>query len=247
MLVFVYKHTSNNQLLVFNPMTKQSIELPKLSNFPSHLTYLACDFFEHDLQSSTYKIFFAWKSNVYIYNSTSQTWQSLDSISNLVSNYPLSCITYKNDIYVAICTPDKKLMMVVYNPLHDAWKEFDTNSRGNARDGRLMIANDRLFYTQVNYNETYTISIFEMEIEDKLLIPIIQIMSPFDYLTENKYTATENIFGFGNKIIIMRYKKGITYNVCTHEQEEIRNNIINQFNVIHPFNCTLVSPKRRQT
>ena len=252
MLIVVYKDTSNNQLLVFNPMTKQSIELPKLSNFPFYLTYLTCDFFEHDLQSSTYKIFFAWKSNVYIYNSSSQTWQSLDSISNLVSDYPFSCVTYKNDIYVAICTQDKKLMMAIYNPILDLWNNFDTNIESNDDDGRLIIANGRLFYVQVNFNGTmknYTISIFEMEIEDKLLIPIIQIISPFDYLTEHgcNIINAKKIFGFGNKITIMKYKKGITYNVCTHEQEEIRNNIVYHCNVIHPFNYTLVSPKRRQT
>ena len=250
-LVLVYKDTNNNQLLVFNPMTKQCIELPELSNLPYGMRYLACDFFEHDLQSSTYKIFFSWKSNVYIYNSSSQTWQSLGSISNLVSHYPFSCVTYKNDIYIAICTLDKKLMMVVYNPILDLWNNFDTNIESNDDNGRLIIANGRLFYAQVNYNRTminYTISIFEMEIKDKLLIPIIQIIGPFDILTELGCHPiyTKRIFGFGNKITIMRYKKSITYNVCTHEQEEIRNNIVNHCDGIHPYNCTLVSPKHRQ-
>ena len=253
-LVLVYKDTNNNQLLVFNPMTKQCIELPELSNLPYGMRYLACDFFEHDLQSSTYKIFFSWKSNVYIYNSSSQTWQSLGSISNLVSHYSVSCVTYKNNIYVAIRTLDKKLMMVVYNPILDLWNNFDTNIKSND-DGRLIIANDRLFYAQVNFNGTmwnYTISIFEIKIEDKLLIPIIQIIGPFDDCTEHGFgpICAENIIGIGNKITIMRDNKSITYNVCTHEQE-VRNNIVNHWDihchVIHPFNYTLVSPKRRQT
>ena len=114
-------------------------------------------------------------------------WQSLDSISNLISKYefnfyPFSCVTYKNDIYVAISIPRKKLMMVVYNPIHDLWNTFDTNIKSNDNNGRLIIANGRLFYTQVCDLDTTmqnsTISIFEMNIEDKLLIPMIQIWCP---------------------------------------------------------------------
>ena len=60
------------------------------------------------------------------------------------------------------------------------------------------------------------------------------------------------IFGFNNKITIMGYKKdvGITYDVCTHEIKEFRNNIAKNCyygNVIYPFKCTLVSPKCKQT
>ena len=254
-LMFVHKNKSNTQLLVFNPITKECIELPKLPKLPNSYSYLICDFFEHDLESSTYKIFLAWKSSVYIYNSSFQTWQSLAFISNLTSNRPFSCVTYKNNIYVATSTLEYKWVMVVYSPVHDAWNKFDTNIERKDDNGRLIIANDHLFYAQDDFNITIrnsTISIFEMKIEDKLLIPIIQISYPSKkpyYL----WTSRPNyIFGFGNKITIMKYKKdvGITYDVCTHEQEEFRNNIaINckYCDVLYPFKCTLVSPKRKQT
>ena len=89
-LVIVCKGKINCQLLVFNPITKECIELPKPLNlhfFSNYYFNLLCNFFEHDLQSSTYKIFFAWNSSVCIYNSSSQIWQSLDSISNLIPKY----------------------------------------------------------------------------------------------------------------------------------------------------------------
>ena len=89
-LVTVWKGITKSQLLVFNPIIKECIELPKLPNL--HFSWnnnfdLLCNFFEHDLQSSTYNIFLAWNSSVYIYNSSSQIWKSLDSISNLITNY----------------------------------------------------------------------------------------------------------------------------------------------------------------
>ena len=262
-LVIVHNDITYSQLLVFNPITKECIELPKLPNslYYVNLFNYVCDFFEHDLQSSTYKIFLAWNSNVCIYNSSFQIWQSLDSISNLISKYefkihPFSCITYKNDIYVAISTPRKKLMMVVYNPIHDLWNTFDTNIESDDHNGRLAIANGHLFYAQVCdldiTMQNSTISIFEINLEDKLLIPIIQIRCPKEMQSE-WYMPTKIIFGFNNKITIMAYKKdvGITYNVCTHEQKEFRYNIIDKkelyIDVIYPFKCTLVSPKCRQT
>ena len=42
-------------------------------------------------------------------------------------------------------------MMVVYNPIHDLWNTFDTNIESNNNNRRLIIANGRLFYAQVNY------------------------------------------------------------------------------------------------
>ena len=261
-LVIVRKGITNSQLLVFNPITKECIELPKLPN--SHYyrdINLVCDFFEHDLQSSTHKIFLAQGSSAYIYNSSSQIWQSLDSISNLIPKYqfqlyPFSCITYKNNIYVAISTPRKKLMMVVYNPIQDLWNTIDTNIESNDNNRRLIIANGHLFYAQVCDLDTTmqnsTISIFEMNIEDKLLIPMIQIMCPKEMQCDERYMQGRFIFGSNNKITIIAPKKdvGITYDVCTHEQKEFRNIIAkNCFhgNVIYPFKCTLVSPKCRQT
>ena len=265
MLVTVHQHTTHNQLLVFNPITKECIELPIFPNsyynespFDS---IVLCDFFEHDLQSSTYKIFFARDLRKFcIYNSSSQIWQSLDSIPNLIPNflslYSFSCVTYKNDIYVAFYTPKNKLMVVVYNPIHDLWNTFDTNIENNDNNGRLIIANSRLFYAQVCRLDTTmqnkTISIFEMNIEDKLLIPMIQIRCPKEMQRNEWYINAEFIFGFNNKITIMAYKKdvGITYDVCTHEQKKFRYNIDKTFlygDVIYPFKCTLVSPKCRQT
>ena len=261
-LVIVYKGIPNSQLLVFNPITKECIELPKLPNSPyfGYIFHLECDFFEHDLQSSTYKIFAAWNSSVFIYNSSSQIWQSLDYISNLISNYefniyPFSCVTYKNNIYVAISTPRNKLLMVVYNPIHDLWNKLDTNIESYYDKGRLMIANGCLFYAQACDSDTTmqnsTISIFEMNIEDKLLIPMIQILCPNEMQRKEWAMQGKYIFGFNNKITLMAYKKdvGITYNVCTHEQKEFRNNIAKSClhgDVIYPFKCTLVSPNYRQ-
>ena len=260
-LVIVRKGITNSQLLVFNPITKECIELLELPNLHSFWYYYfnqVCDFFEHDLQSSTYKIFLAWNFNVCIYNSSSQIWQSLDFISNSIPKYkfqvhPLLSVTYKNNIYIAISTSQKKLMMVVYNPIHDLWNTFDTNIESNNNNGRLIIANGRLLYAQVcTTMQNSTISIFEMNIEDKLLIPMIQILYPKEMQCDERYMQAKFILGFNNKITIMAYKKdvGITYNVCTHEQKEFRNNITNKClynDVIYPFKCTLVSPKRRQT
>ena len=257
-LVSVCKRCKTNcQLLVFNPITKECIELPKLPNshYADNNFRYVCDFFEHDLQSSTYKIFLTWQSNVCIYNSSSQIWQSLDYISNikLKCQFPLSpfsSITYKNDIYVAISTPRKKLlMMVVYNPIHDLWNMFDTNIESYHGDyGRLIIANGRLFYAQVcclDFTmQNSTISIFEMNIEDKLLIPMIQFLSPKEMKLNEQLFQPKFIFGFNNKITIMAYKKdvGITYDVCTHEQKEFRNNIAKKNlydDVIYALKCTL--------
>ena len=119
---------------------------------------------------------------------------------------------------------------------------------------RLIIANGRLFYAQIDFNDTidnHTISIFEIKIEDKLLIPIIQIINPLEKGYPN-VIRSNLIFGFGNEITITRYKKdvGLTYNVCTHEQKEFRNNIFGNCKyggVIYRFKCTLVSPKPKQT
>ena len=263
-LVIVSKGITKSQLLVFNPITKECIKLPKIPNLHFSRYYYfnsLWNFFEHDLQSSTYKIFLVWNSSVYIYNSSSQIWQSLDSISNLIPKYefqlhPFLSVTYKNNIYVAISTLERKLMMVVYNPIHDLWNTFDSNIKSYNNYRRLIIANGRLFYAQVCVLDTImqnsTISIFEMNIKDKLLIPMIQILCPKEMQCDERYIQPMFIFGFNNKIIIMAHKKdvGITYDVCTHEQKEFRNSIAKDCldgDVIYPFKCTLVSPKCRQT
>ena len=148
-------------------------------------------------------------------------------------------------------------MMVVYNPIHDVWNTFDTNIESFYGCGRLIIANGRLFYAQICdlgiILQNNKISIFEMNIEDKLLIPMIQIRCPKEMQCDGWCMQAKFIFGFNNKITIMAYKTdvGITYDVCTHEQKEFRNNIAKNClygeSVIYPFKCTLVSPKCRQT
>ena len=95
------------------------------------------------------------------------------------------------------------------------------------------------------------IFIFEMKNEDRLLIPIIKIIRS----NETPYISSDFIFGFGNKIIIIGFKKEIafTYNVCTNEQESFKINIdnTNLYNYHYQTNCpfmyTLVLPNCKQT
>ena len=115
------------QFLVYNPITKQCIELLQLSIKSLQFSGIVCDFFEHDLQSSSYKIFMALFCEVYIYSSSSCKWQAVDSFSNFKFNFEYeiydtcSCIMFKNNIYIAFCTI---WMMVVYNPKDDAWNNL---------------------------------------------------------------------------------------------------------------------------
>ena len=178
------------QFLVYNPITKQCIELPELSIIS--LFFLeVCDFFEHDLQSSSYKIFLASLHGIYIYSSSSHKWQVVDLFSNFKLNlkfnrvsslrYPVSCIMYKNNIYIAFTTTEFEWMMVVYNPKNDAWsnlrlgiQQVDYSKIG----ARLIIADDRLFFVHTCYYLSIKgtiISIFEIKIEDRLFIPITKI------------------------------------------------------------------------
>ena len=103
------------QFLVHNPITRQCIELPQFSPI-LFMEWENCDFFEHDLQSSSYKIFLASYGGVYIYSSSSCKWQAVDSFSNFklnlapkIYNKPYSCIMYKNNMYMAFFTSDEKL------------------------------------------------------------------------------------------------------------------------------------------
>ena len=114
--------------LVHNPITRQCIELPQHPTKSFNFWERNCDFLEHDLQSSSYKIFVASYDGVYIYSSSSCKWQVVDSFSNFKLNlgsklyhWPYSCIMYKNNMYIAFSTLDKKWMMVVYNPKDDSW------------------------------------------------------------------------------------------------------------------------------
>ena len=177
--------------MVYNPITKQCIELPKL--YIISLRFLeVCDFFEHDLQSSSYKIFLASLYGIYIYSSSSHKWQAVDSFSNFKLNpkfnklsslsYPISCIMYKNNIYIAFTTTELEWMMVIYNPKDDAWSNLglDIQHSHNLQNGaRLIIANDHLFFVHIRDYLSIRgtiISILEIKIEDRLFIPITKIL-----------------------------------------------------------------------
>ena len=100
-----------HQFLVHNPITRQCIELPQLSLGSFNFWERNCDFFEHDLQSSSYKIFVVSHGGIYIYISSSSKWQAIDSFSNFklnleskISDQPQSCIMYKNNMYITFLT-----------------------------------------------------------------------------------------------------------------------------------------------
>ena len=255
----------STRLLLCNPITKEFVELPQPPIPIYHIDGVACDFFEHDLQSSTYKIFLACNSSMYTYNSSSQVWQILDSFSSLKSSIYLevkffSCITYKNNIYVAFSTSKHKLMIVVYNPTNDVWIEVYLNimndkSSKDFLNRRFIIVDGRLFYIQVCNWKLSTIncivSIWEMKIEDRFLIPITKIISPYMMHCNSEHYSLEHVsqanfkFHVYNKIIILQYKKdvGITYIIHTNGHIDIGRYY--GFG-IHPFKLTLVSPKCRQ-
>ena len=93
-----------------------------------------CDFFQYDLQSSTYKIIVVGYKEVHIYSSSSHFWQTFnDSFSNFISNlqYKLwnsnSCITYKNNIYVLFHISRGEWMIAEYNPMNDIWNNINVN------------------------------------------------------------------------------------------------------------------------
>ena len=178
------------QLLVYNPAIEECIELLE---FPTKEYFVkVCDFFEHDLQTSSYKIFLVHLQKVYIYNSSSHKWQAIDSFTKFQLNlkftlyYLLSCIMYKNNIYVAFNTSKEEWMMV-YNPKDDAWNNLGGTEKlveYIEGDGRLIIVDDCLFYANVSYGHYYKdrsiLSIFEIKIEDRLLIPITKITWPYE-------------------------------------------------------------------
>ena len=256
-LVFVVNSniSGNYSLLVFNPITKECKELPQL---PISLTWLyynaICDF-EHDLQFSTYKIFLIFNLRCYIYKSSSHTWQSLNFFYNFKSNLqlesmiPFSCKFYKNNIYVVFNTPKYKVMMVVYDPRIDTWNSLDLNIKNYERilDGKLIIADDHLFFVQINGMEN-NMFIFEVKNEDRLLISIIKVIQ----LRQTQLHSFHSIFGFGNKITMIDFREqiGFTYNVDTNKQESFKVNknfYINDVRKSQPFIYTLVSPNCKQT
>ena len=246
-----------HQFWVHNPITRQCIELPQLS--PKLFIHWKrnCDFFEHDLQSSSYKIFFASNTGVYIYSSSSCKWQAVDSFSNFklnleskIDDWCNSCIMYKNNMYISFFTLDEKWMMVVYNPKDDAWSNLYLSKEEtyySPYGGRLIIADDRLFFVYIdNYlsrNNT-TIAIFEMKIEDRLFIQITKFTCTHDFLG---YFSYNSIIGLGNKITIMKNIKDIfmTFNMSTNEQQVFRNNNVVECDFEYgkyPYKYTLVSP-----
>ena len=248
------------QFWIQNPITRQCIELLQLSPELFSNWERNCDFFEHDLQSSSYKIFLASKRRVYIYSSSSCKWQAVDSFSNFklnlepkLSDFAYSCIMYKNDMYIAFFAKVKNRMMVVYNPKDDAWSNLCLNKEvtyDSPFGGRLIIADDCLFFVHVdNYisldfiNQTF-IEIFEMKIEDRLFIQITKFTCTHHLVGNFSHNS---IIGLGNKIIIMKNIKDIfmTFNMSTNEQQVFRsNNVANFSNRFdkYAYKYTLVSP-----
>ena len=259
-LVLMKVNWQSIQFLVYNPITKKHVKLPQLL-VPLFYSEIVCDFFEHDLQSSTYKIFVASYKEVHIYSSSSHFWLTFhDSFSNFTSNLqheywkPFSCIMYKSNIYVAYYTSKAEWMVAVYNPMNDVWNNLNMNIKTLNichDEGRLIIANDRLFFAQVCYPRTITfkhksISIFELNIEDRLFIPITIIIRPND-MQYNRYLPSHCIFGINNKITIVGYMKDIviTFDVSTNEEREIGYNYTRirwYHGHIYPLKYTLVSP-----
>ena len=252
-LVKHFMDSKRDELLVHNPITRQCIELPTQLSPESFINWECynCDFLEHDLQSSSYKIFVVSHGGVYIYSSSSCKWQAVDSFSNFKLNFepkiydwPVSCIMYKNNMYIAFSTLDKNHMMVVYNPKDDSWSNLCllSKERSYCLSERLIIADDRLFFVFIYYYnytmDNTTIAIFELKIEDRLFIQI------------TKFTCTHdfwgcNIIGLGDKIIIMIKNIFMTFNISTNEQQVFRNNDVaeNGFQYAkYPYKYTLVSP-----
>ena len=246
-----------HQYLVHNPITKQCIELPQHPTKSFNLWERNCDFLEHDLQSSSYKIFVASNDGVYIYSSSSCKWQAVDSFSNFKLNLeskiyrPYSCIMYKNNMCIAFLTLDDKRMMVVYNPKDDAWSYLGLNKEEiyySTFVGQLIIADDRLFYVFVDncYSKNNTtIAIYEMKIEDRLFIQITKFTYTHDFFG---YFSYNSIYAFGNKIFIMKNIEDIfmIFNMSTNEQQQVfRNNNVAQCSCAfgkYPYKYTLVSP-----
>ena len=245
-----------HQFFVHNPITSQCIELPQHPAKSFNFSERNCDFFEHDLQSSSYKIFVVFHDGVYIYSSSSCKWQAFDSFSifklNLESkiyDLPDSCIMYKNNMYIAFSTISlQKWMMVVYNPKDDAWSnliyEKETDSSCIFKT-QLIIANDRLFFVYVkNYlsRDITNIEIYEIKIEDRLFIQITKFTCTHDFLGCFSYNS---IIGLGNKIIIMKNIKNIfmTFDMSTNEQVFRNNNVAKNGEYgKYPYKYTLVSP-----
>ena len=157
---------------------------------------------------------------------------------------------YKNNMYIAFFTLDNKWMMVVYNPKDDAWSNLCvTNEKTYCSHfgGRLIIANDRLFFVYLNnyFSSNYTtIAIFEIKIEDRLFIQITKFTCTRDILGFFSYNS---IIGLGNKIIIMKNIKDnfMTFNVSTNEQQVFRNNDVAEYSCAfgkYLYKYTLVSP-----
>ena len=90
---------------------------------------------------------------------------------------------------------------MVYNLKDDAWSNLGLSRKSTKyiEDGaRLIIVDDRLFFAHVCYYPFASktlISIFEMEIEDRLFIPITKITCPKEMI---------NIKGFPSKFMVIR-------------------------------------------
>jgi hypothetical protein len=138
------------QFVVCNPETKELIKLPQLNC--SQVLELKDDLLV-DLQSNTYKIFLLLYSKInsltfYLYNSLTNTWQSLDSFSKFRSNFQFGffnfhIMLFKEKLYATLKTRTNSLMMVVYDPIIDTWNKLDVTFLANEGCfGKFFIAND---------------------------------------------------------------------------------------------------------
>ena len=97
LIEFTNIETKFIQFLVYNLITKEHIKLSHLSNTSYVIYNLKITIFDHALQSSSYKIFLACYKRLYIYRSSSHTWQHVNFFFNfeLYLQYvhdPISCI-----------------------------------------------------------------------------------------------------------------------------------------------------------
>ena len=201
-----------NQFVLCNPATKQLIKLPQLDC--SKYLSLTCDLLV-DLQSNTYKLFLLgnyikYFLTLHIYNSITNTWQTLNSFSKFQSNFQFGyfkshILIYKKKLYVVFETGANGLIVVVYDPINDTWKKLDMIFSTNKKSlGRFVIANDCLFFVQVIYESTgyYThrsFSIIEVKTEGSTSFPMVNIEKPCDHqcnLYLRNYGQKDNFWTF---------------------------------------------------
>jgi hypothetical protein len=254
----------SKQFVVCNPATKQLIKLPKLDCSEYH--GLTSDLLV-DLQSNTYKIFLLGRHKahfltLYVYNSITNTWQSLDSFSKFQSNFQVGyfgfhIMIFKKKLYVAFETRANGLMVVVYDPINDTWKKLDIIfSTYEESFGRFVIANDRLFFVQVisegaSSSKHRSFSIIEVKTQGSTSFPMASIQKPL-HLQCHECMSHNYIYGIGNKIIISKYIQNydVIYDVCTREETEkfVNHNLQSKgIKSYHSFKFSLMSLESKST